>query len=432
METKNSCSAEQNGDCSACSTEQKSGCSSRKDDSLLTQDTPDTFMEEQAMERKLAKIRHRIIVMSGKGGVGKSTVATNLAVSLSLQGKKVGLLDVDIHGPSIPGMLKLNDEKLSVRDGMMVPVEKAGLKVMSIGFMLKNRDEALIWRGPMKHSMINQFIKDVDWGELDYLIIDAPPGTGDEPLAVCQLAAPLDGAVIVTTPQQVATDDVRKSLTFCRKLDLPVLGLVENMSGFVCPCCKTVTAIFKDGGGERLAQETGVQFLGKIPIDPAVGDACDDGTPFVYHYNLSETAKAFEAVATHILEINAADDDNHKQQKRKVTAMKIAIPMAEGKLCMHFGHCEQFAILEVDDSTKAIRELTPLTPPPHEPGVLPRWLHEQGANVIIAGGMGQRAQALFAENNINVVVGAPGGTPSDLARQYIDGVLTTGQNVCDH
>ena len=416
METTKSCGAQTAGGCASC-----------KDESLLSQDTPDAFMEQQAMDRRLAGIRHRIIVMSGKGGVGKSTVAANLAVSLSLQGKKVGLLDVDIHGPSIPGMLKLNDVKLCVSNGVIMPVEKAGVKVMSIGFMLQDRDHALIMRGPMKHTIIKQFIKDVDWGELDYLIIDAPPGTGDEPLAVCQLAAPLDGAVIVTTPQQVATDDVRKSITFCRKLELPVIGIIENMSGFACPCCKTVTAIFKDGGGERLAQETGIAFLGKIPIDPAVGDACDDGKPFVYHYNLSETAKAFEAVATHILET-----DNENGENRKGTKMKIAIPMAEGKLCMHFGHCEQFAILEVEEKTKAIRELPPLTPPPHEPGVLPRWLHEQGANVIIAGGMGQRAQALFAESGIKVVVGAAGGIPVEIARQFVDGVLATGQNACDH
>ncbi len=290
--------------CKSCAEKSESGCSSCKDESLLCQDTPDAFMAQQSMERRLAAIRHRIIVMSGKGGVGKSTVAANLAVSLSLQGKKVGLLDVDIHGPSIPGMMKLQDEKLSVSNNVITPVEKAGIKVMSIGLMLQERDQALIMRGPMKHTVIKQFISDVAWGDLDYLIIDAPPGTGDEPLSVCQLAAPLDGAVIVTTPQQVATDDVRKSISFCRRLELPVIGIVENMSGFACPCCKTVTPIFKDGGGERLAQETGIPFLGKIPIDPAVGEACDDGKPFVYHYNLSETAKAFEAVAAHILEMN--------------------------------------------------------------------------------------------------------------------------------
>ncbi|MDO9541428.1 MAG: Mrp/NBP35 family ATP-binding protein, partial [Kiritimatiellia bacterium] len=205
------------------------------------------------MQERLEQIKHKIIVLSGKGGVGKSTVAVNVAVSLTLAGKRVGLLDVDIHGPSIPKMLDLEDTRISVRDEIMLPVEKDGLKVMSIGFLLQNRDDAVIWRGPMKMGVIKQFLKDVDWGELDYLVIDSPPGTGDEPLSVCQLVKNADGAVIVTTPQDVATNDVRKSINFCRQLNLPVLGVVENMSGFVCPKCGELTAIFKTGGGERMA-----------------------------------------------------------------------------------------------------------------------------------------------------------------------------------
>ena len=267
-------------------------------------DNLDAFLEQQALEQQLGRIKHKILVMSGKGGVGKSTVAANLAISLVLEGKSVGLLDVDIHGPSIPKMLKLEDATVQVRDGIIQPVEKAGLKVMSIGFLLKDRDDAVIWRGPMKMSVIKQFLKDVAWGDLDYLVIDAPPGTGDEPLSICQLAAPVDGAVIVTTPQDVATADVRKSINFCKQLTLPVLGVVENMSGFVCPHCSTVTDIFKSGGGERMAADMGVPFLGRIPLDPAVGTACDDGKPFIYHYSRTETAKAFERVIAPILALS--------------------------------------------------------------------------------------------------------------------------------
>jgi ATP-binding protein involved in chromosome partitioning len=267
-------------------------------------DNLDEFRDQQALKERLNRIRRRILVLSGKGGVGKSTVAANLAISLVLAGKKVGLLDVDIHGPSIPKMLKLDDATVQVQEGAIQPVEKAGLKVMSIGFLLRDRDDAVIWRGPMKMGVIKQFLKDVEWGDLDYLVIDSPPGTGDEPLSVAQLAAPVDGAVIVTTPQDVATADVRKSITFCRQLSLPVLGVVENMSGFVCPKCGTVTDIFKAGGGERMAADMGVPFLGRIPIDPAVGEACDDGKPFVYHYSRSETAKAFERVVAPILELS--------------------------------------------------------------------------------------------------------------------------------
>ena len=395
----------------------------------------DAFLEQQQLDDRMRLIRHKIMVLSGKGGVGKSTVAVNLAVSLSLAGKKVGLLDVDIHGPSIPKLLRLDDAKVQIEHGAILPIEKAGLKVMSIGFLLENRDDAVIWRGPMKMGVIKQFLKDVDWGELDYLVIDSPPGTGDEPLSVCQLVKNADGAVIVTTPQDVATTDVRKSITFCRQLNLPVLGVVENMSGFVCPKCGTVTDIFKTGGGERMASEMKVPFLGRIPLDPVVGQACDDGKPFVYHYSRTETAKAFERVIAPILSLSerATDVSTVKTNKTKEgVVMRIAIPVADGKLCAHFGHCDQFDLIDADEKTKNIVGKKILIPPPHEPGVLPKWLHEQGANVIIAGGMGQRAQSLFAENGIKVIVGAPSVSSDKLVVAYLEGTLVSGTNVCDH
>lgn len=277
-------------------------------------DSLEAFLEEQALRDRLARIRRRIVVLSGKGGVGKSTVAANLALSLVMNGKKAGLMDVDIHGPSIPKMLKLDGVSVQARDGILQPLEKAGMKVMSIGFFLQNPDDAVIWRGPRKTGAIKQFLRDVEWGDLDALVIDSPPGTGDEPLAVCQWAAPIDGAVIVTTPQDVATADVRRSIRFCRQLEIPVLGVVENMSGFVCPSCGTVTDIFRRGGGERLAEETGVPFLGRIPIDPAIGAACDEGTPFVYHWNQSETARAFERITDPILALLAPGKNDKTTQ----------------------------------------------------------------------------------------------------------------------
>jgi predicted Fe-Mo cluster-binding NifX family protein len=233
----------------------------------------------------------------------------------------------------------------------------------------------------------------------------------------------------------VATADVRKSITFCRQVKLPVLGVVENMSGFACPACGTVTDIFKSGGGERMAADMGVPFLGRIPIDAAVGEACDDGKPFIYHHHGAETAKAFERVVTPILalsdKVTAELTDNTTNEGAK-TAMKIAIPVVNGKLCMHFGHCDQFALLDVDAQAKKVTGQRRVTPPPHEPGVLPRWLHQEGATVIIAGGRGQRAQTLFAENGIQVVVGAPAETPEQLAALYLAGTLISGANVCDH
>ncbi|NMA56706.1 MAG: Mrp/NBP35 family ATP-binding protein, partial [Treponema sp.] len=242
-------------------------------------------------------VKKKYVVMSGKGGVGKSTVSVNLAVSLALQGKKVGLLDVDIHGPSIPTMLGLAGTKLTGSEESIDPVLIDGipnLKVMSVGFLLESEDAPVIWRGPMKNSIIKQFLKDVTWGKLDYLIIDCPPGTGDEPLSVVQLLGKADGTIIVTTPQDVASIDVSKSIKFAEQVKIPVTGIVENMSGFVCPHCNEVSYIFKEGGGKKLAEEYKVPFLGAIPIDPALGEAGDSGKPYVAQFKDSIISRTYE------------------------------------------------------------------------------------------------------------------------------------------
>lgn len=288
----------------SCGSEGCSSCSSCSANEKRPGESDQQFEDRQTIKRRLNRIKHKIVVMSGKGGVGKSTVAVNMAVSLALSGKKVGLMDVDIHGPSVPTMLNLENSALQSSADGILPVSVGELKVMSIGFLLKDSSNAVIWRGPMKMGAIQQFIKDVDWGDLDYLIIDSPPGTGDEPLSVCQIIEDLDGAVIVTTPQKVAITDVEKSISFCRQLDLHVLGIVENMNGFVCPDCGSITHMFKDGGGKKLAEEYSINFLGSIPLDPAIGTACDNGTPFVHKYAKSETAKIFEKVIDPILELS--------------------------------------------------------------------------------------------------------------------------------
>lgn len=238
--------------------------------------------EKTTLRENMARIAHKIIVMSGKGGVGKSTVAVNLAVSLASKGLKTGLLDIDIHGPSVPKLLGLDSgQVIGTRDGKMTPVEYGEhLKVISIGFLLQDRDDAVIWRGPLKYSVIKQFLAEVDWGDLDYLVIDSPPGTGDEPLSISQLIENADGAVVVTTPQDVALIDVRKSVNFCKKLNMPILGVIENMSGFTCPHCGKETDIFKSGGGRTMAAEMGVPYLGNIPIDGRIVAGGDSGTPF--------------------------------------------------------------------------------------------------------------------------------------------------------
>jgi Mrp family chromosome partitioning ATPase len=242
------------------------------------------------LSAKLCRIRKKILVLSGKGGVGKSTVAVNLAAAFVLAGRKVGLLDVDIHGPSIPTMLGLEAVPVQEVGGELLPVEMGGLKVLSLGFFLRNPDDAVIWRVPMMMKAIQQFLKDVAWGDLDVLVVDSPPGTGDEPLSVCQLLGKVDGAVVVTTPQKVAAVDVRKSISFCRQVGVPVLGVVENMSGFACPRCGEVTAVFRSGGGRRIADDMGVPFLGSIPIDPKIAEACDEGRAYITSYADSPTA----------------------------------------------------------------------------------------------------------------------------------------------
>ncbi|MCK4547186.1 MAG: P-loop NTPase [Candidatus Eisenbacteria sp.] len=410
---------------------------------------PGMGAEQEAVDKRMSHIRHKIMVLSGKGGVGKSTVAVNLAYSLSLKGNRVGLLDVDVHGPSVPRMLGLDGQPVAGKDGGLAPVEMGpNLLVMSMGFLLRDKDDAVVWRGPLKANVIRQFLSDVEWGELDYLIIDSPPGTGDEPLSVGQLIRGADGAIVVTTPQEIALADVRKSISFCRGLGLPVLGVVENMSGLVCPHCGERVDVFKSGGGEEMARDMGVRFLGRIPLDPGVVELADRGKLVVEHALGPGTAESFQALAETVIGLEQGSTSTEQQPEKRrrdltkgetrdpgvdgATSMRIAIPVAGGKLCAHFGHCETFALIDVDTEGKKIVRQERVVPPGHEPGVLPRWLSEQGANMIIAGGMGQRAQALFREQDIEVVVGASAEDPELVVQSYLKGNLETGDNLCDH
>lgn len=253
---------------------------------------------QERLRSKLYHIKHRIMVMSGKGGVGKSTVATNLAVSLSLEGFEVGLLDADIHGPNIPKMLGIESRLVGGSNKGMIPVEVfPNLKVISMAFFIGDRDNPVVWRGPLKHTAISQFLGEVEWGSLDFLIIDLPPGTGDEPLSVAHLIKDVDGAIVVTTPQDVALLDSRKAVTFSRMLSIPVIGIVENMSVLVCPHCKKEIPLFKKGGGEKAAKDLRVPFLGRIPIDPEMVNDCDQGMPFVMANPNSDATRAFRDIA---------------------------------------------------------------------------------------------------------------------------------------
>ena len=269
--------------------------------------------EQEAAERRLKtrldNIGTTIMVMSGKGGVGKSTVSANLAVGLAREGFRVGVLDGDIHGPNIPKVLGIEDRELLADDeGNIMPVEMLDglLKVVSVGYLLKTQDTPVVWRGPVKHNLISQFIGDVKWGEIDFLVVDLPPGTGDEPLSVAQTIKGVEGikapcGLVVTTPQDVALLDARKTVEFAGILELNFLGIIENMSGFVCPHCGERIDLFKVGGGRKAATEMKVPFLGAVPLDPQVVIDTDAGTPFMLENQAREVQTAFAAIVQNVI-----------------------------------------------------------------------------------------------------------------------------------
>ena len=249
-------------------------------------------------------VKHVIMVLSGKGGVGKSTVSVNLAYALANHGRKVGLLDLDMHGPNIPKMLGIEQHKLAMMDNKIEPVHVTGkLSVISMAFLIQDPSTPIIWRGPMKMAAIQQFLTEVNWGPLDYLVVDLPPGTGDEALTIAQLAPNVRGAVIVTTPQDVATLDARKSAKFIEKLGLPVIGVIENMSGMLCPHCGEEIDLFGKGGGRKVAEEMSVPFLGAIPIDIEMRKAGDEGRPFIIRRGESPTWKSVDAVMEALIKV---------------------------------------------------------------------------------------------------------------------------------
>jgi len=275
-----------------------------------TGDTQSSTLDEQTVLRtRMKKIKHKIAVISGKGGVGKTVIAVNLAIAFALQGheNRVGLLDADLHGPCVPKMLGMEDQKLRVGPiGAFPALGPLGVKVASMAFVLEGKEVPVVWRGPLKMRAIQQFLSEIAWGELDFLFIDLPPGTGDEPLSVLKLLPEMDGVVIVTIPSEVSQNVVGKAITFSRQLNVPVIGVVENMSGFVCPDCGKETHIFRTGGGEKVAQESSVPFLGSIPLDPRVCEASDLGHPFIMENPDSPASKAFmeivEKIKTYIQE----------------------------------------------------------------------------------------------------------------------------------
>ena len=399
-------------------------------------------MQDKEINERLRHIKNKILVMSGKGGVGKSSVAAYLSVALARKGYKVGLMDVDLHGPSIPRMLGLRGNiQPGTQEGKAHPVKYLpNMEVISIEpLMGENKDVATIWRGPLKIGVIRQFIADIEWMDLDYMVIDSPPGTGDEPLTIAQ-TIPDAKALIVTTPQEISLADVRKSINFCRQVRMGILGLVENMSGLKCPHCGKMIDIFKTQGGMLTAKKEGLNLLGTLPFEPEVVSKGDVGNMSILDNDQLTITREFNKIVGEIVRLTDVKRDSipKPQEEKEIRTIQkasahgkiLVVPMSGGKLSPHFGHCEQFAFIETENGK--IKETDLRTPPGHEPGVLPNWLYEQGANVAIVGGMGERAQQLLREKGIEVIIGAPMDSPESLANQYLSNSLVGGENICDH
>lgn len=281
--------------------------------------------QEKRLRERMGRVKHKIAVISGKGGVGKTMVTVNLAVAFAKKSApgKVGILDADIHGPCVPRMLGMKGGILRISPiGAFPATGPLGIKVVSIDFLLPSQETPVIWRGPLKMSAIRQFLSDITWGELDLLLIDLPPGTGDEALSVMQLLPEMDGVVIVTIPSEVSQDVVKKAVMFARELNIPVIGVVENMSGLICPNCGTRIDVFKKGGGEAMSRELGVDFLGEIPLDPRICEASDEGMPFIMVQEGSPAAKSFAEIAEKIWgflsEKGSVETEKHPEHVRNM------------------------------------------------------------------------------------------------------------------
>ncbi len=396
--------------------------------------------QDVEIKERLKRIKNKILVMSGKGGVGKSSVAAYLSVALAKRGYRVGLMDVDLHGPSIPRLLGLKGSiGPATREGKARAVQYIpNMEVISIEpLMGDNKDAATIWRGPLKIGVIRQFISDIEWDDLDYMIIDSPPGTGDEPLTVAQ-TIPDAKALIVTTPQEISLADVRKSINFCRQVHMQILGLVENMSGLICPHCGKTIDIFKTKGGMLMAKKEGLRLLGTLPLEPQVVSNGDVGDMSLLENPDLPITREFNKIVDAVIKFSDTQlpmapkppIDVPARKKSSSDTKMIVVPVSGGKLAAHFGHCEHFAFMEIRDGKIIGTEMR--TPPPHEPGVIPKWLHDQGADVVIVGGMGEKAQDLLREKGVEVIIGAPMDSPESLANQYLAKTLVAGANICDH
>jgi len=378
----------------------------------------DISPEECQLRWVLAEIRHKLMVMSGKGGVGKSSVAVTLALSLARRGFAVGLMDVDLHGPDVYRMLGLGEPLDLVQAQYNLPADLYhNLKVISIEAMMKDRDAAVIWRGPIKHKIIRQFLTEIVWGPLDFLVIDAPPGTGDEPLTVAH-TIPEAQAIIVTTPQEISLADVRKSINFCRKVGMPILGVVENMSHLICPDCGKSIPLFTSGGGSRGVQSLEQALLGSLPFDPQIVEAADAGRLTGVDASQSPFLQALDRTVDAILAALGKPEPQKTLPRREAGVLKFAVPLHNGQLAEKLGQDQRFSLITVRENQIVAQEEA--APPDFKPGILPAWLDRQGITHLITAGMSDNARKFFQRKGIEVIDGDPALPPVTLVRQYLD------------
>lgn len=383
-------------------------------------------------------IRRVIAVVSGKGGVGKSMVTSLLATAMQHSGSKVGVLDADITGPSIPKLFGVQDQRpVPTEAGLLPVVSKQGMQVMSINVLLDDAESPVVWRGPILANTVKQFWTDVIWGDLDFMFLDMPPGTGDVPLTVFQ-SIPLDGIVIVTSPQDLVSMIVKKAVNMAKKMDIPIIGIVENMSHVICPDCGETIKIFGDSVTEELALEWGIPFLGSLPIDPRLTELSDKGqiesAAIDYLDKAIIAMKKIPAKGEPETDTIAPAEEtapaSAQGSTQEVTVKKIAIAAEGHYVCEHFGHCEGFNIYTTQNGAIIAQDF--LANPGHKPGLLPNLLNDQGVHVVIAGGMGAGAIDIFNEKGIDVITGARGMVDQTIAT-YLDGKLLSTGSVChDH
>jgi Mrp family chromosome partitioning ATPase/predicted Fe-Mo cluster-binding NifX family protein len=368
-----------------------------------------------------SSIKHTVAVMSGKGGVGKSAVTMLLAVALRRQGFEVGILDADITGPSIPRGLGVGGRIMVGKEGAIPAESSTGIKVMSMNLILPVEDDAVIWRGPLISSAVGQFYQECEWGDLDYLLIDLPPGTADVPLTVMQ-SIPLDGIILVTSPQELAGMIVGKAVSMAAQLDAPITGLIENMSYVTCPSCGERVEPFGSSHGEEAARKMRTSFLGSLPLDRAISELADEGK--LEQYESGEV----EAVIGEILaRLSGQRKTEEVIAEMDEETMKIAIVMSGGEVSPHFGRAQEFMVVEVEDGEIRNREV--LSAPAHECGALPALFAKEGVGSVIAGGIGGGAMQHLERAGIHVYAGAK-GSPEDALGSLLAGTLVSSEEIC--